>query len=288
MFKLAFSANAFRKYTLKETIRILADIGYEGIEIMADIPHAYPPHLNLKDKEEIRRTLAENHLCVSNINAFMMHAEGDTWHPSWIERDPALRNRRITHTLNCIDLAAELGAPSISTEPGGPLVGMDPTKAASIFLEGLKRVESRARDKNIRVLIEPEPDLLVESSRQFLELFQLLDKEVFGLNFDIGHFYCVGEDPALLVKKLAPYTAHFHLEDIAASRKHHHLMLGSGAIDLKGVLREIEVSGFNGFVTVELYPYEESPVEAAQEAFDYLACRHTIDVDPYSKVRAEA
>ncbi|MBW1645699.1 MAG: sugar phosphate isomerase/epimerase [Deltaproteobacteria bacterium] len=273
MFRLAFSANAFGRYSLPETIGILAGIGYQGIEIMADVPHAYPPHLTGDDRRRLRRALTRNRLAVSNVNAFMLHAEGDTWHPSWIERDPARRRRRVTHTLNCIDLAADLGAPSISTEPGGPLEGMEPAAAVEMFLEGLQSVETRAREQGVRVLIEPEPGLLVENSRQFLALLAELDSEVFGLNFDIGHFYCVGEDPALLVRELAPYTDHFHLEDIAASRKHHHLMPGRGAIDLRGVLREIAASGFNGFVTVELYPYADRPVAAAREAFAWLASR---------------
>ncbi len=270
MFKLAFSTNAFRHFSLKETIRILAEIGYEGVEIMADVPHAYPPQLGPNDKEEIRQALTENRLLVSNINSFMMHAEGDTWHPSWIERDPQLRERRIQHTLSCIDLAADLGAPSISTEPGGPLEGMDTDAAVSLFCQELNLVEERARERGVRVLIEPEPGLLVENSRQFRKLFQFLDPDVFGLNFDIGHFYCVGEDPAFLVNDLAPFTAHFHLEDIASSRKHHHLMPGQGAVDLDGVLGEIRDSGFEGFVTVELYPYEDQAVKAAQQAFEYL------------------
>jgi sugar phosphate isomerase/epimerase len=28
--------------------------------------------------------------------------------------------------------------------------------------------------------------------------------------------------------------------------------------------------GYDGFVTVELYPYQENPVQAASEAFNYL------------------
>jgi sugar phosphate isomerase/epimerase len=28
--------------------------------------------------------------------------------------------------------------------------------------------------------------------------------------------------------------------------------------------------GYDGYVTVELYPYQENPVEAAKEAYDYL------------------
>jgi sugar phosphate isomerase/epimerase len=139
-----------------------------------------------------------------------------------------------------------------------------------LFKEGLAAVEERAGEKGIRILIEPEPDLLIENSSQFLDLFQELDPRVFGINFDIGHFFCVGEDPAELVGKMSSITRHYHLEDIASTRKHHHLQLGTGAIDIPRVLRSIEETGFDGYVTVELYTYEDQPGEAAREAFEYL------------------
>jgi len=268
--KFAFSSNAFRRYSLVDTIRIVADAGYRGIEIMADIPHAFPLHLSGKDIDDIRKALDEHDLEISNINAFMHHADGDTYHPTWIEDDPALRAKRIDYTLRCIALADKLGASTISTEPGGPLDGMSREEGLRIFREGLSAVEGRAREKGVRILIEPEPGLLIENSTQFLELFKDLDPAVFGLNFDVGHFYCVSEAPSDLIRQLKNTFYHFHLEDIAASREHYHLMLGKGAIDLPDVLKTIDGIGFEGFVTVELYTYEEHPEEAAREAFRYL------------------
>jgi sugar phosphate isomerase/epimerase len=268
--KFAFSSNAFLRYDLLETIRIVASVGYQGIEIMADVPHAYPLHLSDADVRAIRVALDANRLAISNINAFMHHADGDTYHPSWIEKDPALRAKRVAYTLGCIDLAEKLGARNISTEPGGPLDGMSREEGMLLFREGLGAVEGRAREKGIRILIEPEPGLLLENSREFLEIFQDLDPEVFGINFDIGHFFCVSEDPAELIKNMKDVIHHFHLEDIAASREHHHLMLGNGAIDIPGVLGTIDTVGFGGFVTVELYTYESQAEEAAREAFRYL------------------
>jgi sugar phosphate isomerase/epimerase len=268
--KPAFSSNAFLRYSLLETIAIVAATGYEGIEIMADVPHAFPLHLTEKDVRKIRTALSNHGLQISNVNAFMHHADGDTYHPSWIERDPALRAKRVDYTLRCIDLAASLGAENISTEPGGPLEGMSRDEGLRLFKEGLAAVEDRAREKGIRILIEPEPDLLIENSRQFLELFKELDPNVFGINFDVGHFFCVGEDPSDLLRSMSEIVHHIHLEDIAPSREHHHLMLGHGAINLPDVLNTIEEIGFTGFVTVELYTYEHAAAEAAREAFEYL------------------
>ena len=43
--KLAFSTNAYLNYSFPEAVRRLARIGYQGVEVMADVPHAWPAYL---------------------------------------------------------------------------------------------------------------------------------------------------------------------------------------------------------------------------------------------------
>src|SRR5579871_4704173 len=123
--KLAFSTNAYLRFSFAEAVRRLAAIGYTGVEIMADVPHAWPAFLLDEQKQALRDALAKNHLAISNINAFMMNAINDRrqryWHPSWIEPDANYRAIRIDHTIRALTLAREIGAPNITTEPGGPV-----------------------------------------------------------------------------------------------------------------------------------------------------------------------
>ena len=72
--KLGFSSNAFRKFPLSEAIEAISQIGYTGIEIMCDAPHAYPPDVTDEYIEEIRSLLKQKGLTVANLNAFMMTA----------------------------------------------------------------------------------------------------------------------------------------------------------------------------------------------------------------------
>jgi sugar phosphate isomerase/epimerase len=269
--QLAFSTNAYLKYSFTEAVTRLARIGYAGVEIMADVPHAWPACLLEEQKQAIRSALTRNGLGIANVNAFMMNAISDPrqryWHPSWIEPDPHYRRIRIDHTRRALTLARELGAPCITTEPGGPVEpGESWTRALKLFVEALKPVAEHAEKEGVLLLIEPEPGLLVETADQFLELMQHLDSPAVGLNFDIGHFYCVGDDPAATVPHLARYIRHFHLEDIAATRVHHHLIPGEGAIDFAGVFRAIRALDYRGWVTIELYPYVDDPDEAARVA----------------------
>jgi sugar phosphate isomerase/epimerase len=274
--KLAFSTNAYLRFSFAEAVRRLAAIGYHGVEVMADVPHAWPAFLLDEQKQAIRQALADNRLAISNINAFMMHAINDPrqryWHPSWIEPDRHYRQIRIDHTRRALTLARELGAACITTEPGGPVEpGGSWSAALRLFVEGLKPVAEHAAHEGVLLLIEPEPGLLIETADQFLELMQHLDSPSVGLNFDIGHFYCVGDDPAATVPRLARYVRHFHLEDIAATRVHHHLIPGEGAIDFAATLRAIHAIGYNGWITVELYPYVDDPDAAAQTAYQRVA-----------------
>jgi sugar phosphate isomerase/epimerase len=273
--KLAFSSNAYMRFSVEETIRRVAAMGYAGIEILADVPHAWPAFLLEERKESIRRTLAECGLEISNINAFMMNAVSDPrqhyWYPSWIEPDKHYRRIRIEHTKRALTLAREIGAKCITTEPGGPLgPGQSWERGAELFVEGLKVVLEHAEKEGVLLLVEPEPGLLVERVDQYLEIASRIDSPALGMNFDIGHAYCVSEEPAEFIPKCAEHIKHFHFEDIAATRVHQHLIPGHGAIDFAATMRAIREIRYDGWITVELYPYIDDPDAAAREALEYV------------------
>jgi sugar phosphate isomerase/epimerase len=271
--RLAFSTNAYLKFSFAEAVRRLAAIGYDGVEIMADVPHAWPACLLDEQKQAIRECLAASGLKISNINAFMMNAIADRrqkyWHPSWIEPDLNYRRVRVDHTIRALTLAREIGAPNITTEPGGPVEkGQSWSAALKLFVEELKPVAEHAEKEGVLLLVEPEPGLLIETAEQFAEFMRHIDSPAVGLNFDIGHFYCVGDEPAPTVHRLKQYIKHFHLEDIAATRVHHHLVPGEGAIDFAATFQAIRDIGYRDWITIELYPYVDDPDAAARTALE--------------------
>ena len=169
------------------------------------------------------------------------------------------------------NLRFELGAPHITTEPGGHLTPEQNWKdAAKIFYEELMPCVELAEKLDVGLLIEPEPELLIETFGQYLEFMDKIDSPAVGLNFDVGHAYCVSEDPQDWVAKMAKHTRHYHFEDIAKTRVHKHLIPGHGAIDFDATLKAIAATDYRGWLTVELYPYIENPDDAATEAFAYL------------------
>ena len=54
-------------YPLDETIRRIARIGYDGIEIGAASPHAYPDYLDKSRRTQIKSVLQGNGIALSSM-----------------------------------------------------------------------------------------------------------------------------------------------------------------------------------------------------------------------------
>jgi len=265
-----YSTNAFVKFSLFESLEKIAALGFKGVEIMGDRPHLYPPDFAPEDMDRIKKTLERLNLKVTNLNSFTLFAVGDTYLPSWIEPQKERRQIRIQHTLDCLKAAHELACTNISVPPGGPPANMPRDAAMARFHQGLEQVIPLAEELGIRILVEPEPDLLIENTPEFKLFIKDVQSSAVGINFDIGHFYCAGEDPAAAFEELFQWVGHVHLEDIAPSRVHNHLIAGLGAINFAEIFTTMRRLNYQGDISLELYPYVDTPASAGQQSLEYL------------------
>lgn len=266
-----YSTNAFVKFALTDAIHRIAALGFRGVEIMCDRPHLYPPEYDADALAEVRRAVSDAGLKITNLNGFTLFAVGNTHLPSWIESNESRRRIRIQHTLDCIRVAVALGCPHVSVPPGGPLAGMGRAAAVSLFYKGLEEVIPEAERCGVRLLIEPEPELLIENTAQAVSFMKEIRSPAVGINFDIGHFFCVGEDPSAAFETLARWVGHVHVEDIAATRAHVHLIPGQGDIAFQKVFETMARLGYAGDICLELYPCTDRPEAAGRESMVHLA-----------------
>src|SRR5438309_11247144 len=122
--KLAFSTNAYTRFTLDEAVRGIQRAGFDGVEILADVPHAYPDAIDDRLVGEVRKTLAETGLAVSNINCncsfgYWKDAPSEPYfEPSLISRNPRHRADRTRMILKTLEFAKQIGAENISINSG--------------------------------------------------------------------------------------------------------------------------------------------------------------------------
>lgn len=267
---LGYSTNAFVRFSVLEAVEKIGRLGFRGVEIMCDRPHLYPPDYGEENLTRLKTVIDDQGLKVTNLNSFTLFAVGDTYLPSWIEPQEERREIRIQHTLECLKVADFFGCKNISVPPGGPVGEISREKAMTLFHRGLEMVTPLAQELGIKILVEPEPDLLMENTREFKEFIVDVKSPAIGVNFDIGHFFCAGEDPRVAFEELFEWIGHVHLEDIAPDRVHNHLILGQGAIQFTEIFQTMLRLGYQGDVSLELYPYVDAPEEAGRESLEYL------------------
>ena len=171
--KTGFSTNAFTGFSLFNAIEIISDIGYKGIEIVVDEPHAFLP-LTSNEIKKIWNLLNEKELSVSNLNANTVigwHSENkikEKFEPSLSNINESLRKWRINYTKKAIDMANELNAPSVCVTSGiknNERFEME----MKLFGESLFEVLEYAEKSHVKIGIEYEPDLLISVSNEMLQ-----------------------------------------------------------------------------------------------------------------------
>src|SRR5262245_1559169 len=123
-------------YPIKDTIERIAAIGYDGIEIGAASPHAYPDYLDSKRRQEIRRTLEANKLALSS----MLPAPGGGPGFNAASPRPEERANTIDQYKKVVDLCADLGGKTVLYVAGWQVFGTTREEAWNWSREALAAI----------------------------------------------------------------------------------------------------------------------------------------------------
>ena len=177
-----------------------------------------------------------------------------------------------------VDVAAILGAPGMrhditySIKPGE--IGLHTFEAAlPRIAQGVRAVTEYAASKGIRTMTENHGYISQDSVR-IEKLLTAVAHPNFGVLLDLGNFYCVDEDSAQAVGRLAPYAFHAHAKDFHIksgngvnpgegwfmSRGGNYLrgaIIGHGDVPLLQAIRALKRSGYDGVLSVEFEGMED-------------------------------
>jgi sugar phosphate isomerase/epimerase len=120
----------------------------------------------------------------------------------------------------------------------------------------LKQSVKIARDHGVILALENHIDY---TSAEILEILERVDSDALKVNFDTGNTLRMMEDPVAAARRLGPYTVATHTKDVAACRHvrpeewyfFSSVPVGTGLIDIPGVVRALAESGYQGVLAVE-------------------------------------
>ena len=181
------------------------------------------------------------------------------------------RERRLIFLCQAVDIARELGADAVSFWSGKATDQGPPEILMERLVEGCSRLADYAQTRNVRLAFEPEPGMFIDTMAQFAKLFEAMRSRCFGLTLDLGHLHCQGEEPiADHIRQWRDILWNVHLEDMRRGI-HEHLMFGEGEMAFPPLFQALADIDYQGGIHVELSRHGHDAVNAAKQAWAYLA-----------------
>jgi len=285
VFRLAYNTNGLAHHRLLDAMRLVAELGYEGIAITPDVGILDPYAASDELIEDARGWANELGLAVSIETGARYLLDAQRKHfPTLMEEDAADRARRIDFLKRCIDLAQSLSGEVVSFWAGRSPEGVvgdsrESNHDAAVvernwerLTSGVRELITHARERGVSIAFEPEPGMFLERPAGYEELVERLgaDGDALGLCLDVGHLHCTGDLPeADIIRRYGNRLLQVHLDDIKDGL-HVHRMFGEGDLDLPAVVDALLEVGFDGLAAVELSRDSHRGPEAAAEAFQHL------------------
>jgi L-ribulose-5-phosphate 3-epimerase len=284
VFRLAYNTNGLSHHRILDALRLLHDLGYEGVAITPDASCLDPFHPRDGEAQAVRSLARDLGLVLAVETGARFLLDPRRKHrPTLLEESASDRARRADFVARSIDLASELGAGVVSIWSGVAPSGVrgdsdedeDPRDRERVWdrlCAEIPPLLRRAGERGVRLAFEPEPGMFVERPAGYHELVRRLgvEGETLGLCLDVGHLLVTGDLPVGdVIRRSSSRLVHVHLDDIAGG-VHEHRMFGEGDLDLAEALDALAEVDYAGLAAVELSRDAHRGAQAAEEAMGHL------------------
>lgn len=188
--------------------------------------------------------------------------------------DPEHFDYAVTELEKAIEIAAEVGAPSVITFTGMRFDGMDEEKATADCIRAWKKVLPLAEKNGITLVLEHlnsrddshpmkgHPGYFGDDVDHCVDMIKEIGSENFKLLFDIYHVSIMNGDIIRRIRQYHDYIGHYH----TAGNPGRAEMDDSQEINYPAIMREILKTGYTGYVAQEFIPDWDDPALALRHA----------------------
>jgi len=255
MIPLSCSTCCFRgrgKDEIEETLLYAPKAGYRCIALGG--PFTWEPGLiQWLDKDLLRRTLSRNHVKLSEV-----------WTPPIPTESPEKAEVGAEQIAISGEFATRFGC-SMLVQTGGTRTegGIENT------IYGLKSLMEKIEHKPLKVCLEPHVKSQILEIEDYDRIFEEIKSDKLGITVDTGHFHTAGIDFISLIRKYPHLIWNIHLKDHIGAQS---VPIGSGEIDVEGLIRELRRIGYKGLFVIELEVMDpENAPTYVNEAFRYMS-----------------
>lgn len=223
--KLGFVSAILDNDTFEKMIDFASVHGFECVEVAcwpkgkAERRYAGVSHIDVSDLDDDKVAYIKNYCKDKNVEISSL-----AYYPNTMDPDLEKRAVYIEHLHKLIDASAKLGVNMVTT-----FIGRDPKKTVSQNLELVKEIwpsiVKHAEEQKVRIAIENCPMLFTEdewpggqnimtSPANWRKVFEILDSEYVGINYDPSHFVWQQIDYIRPIYEFRDKIFHVHYKDI--------------------------------------------------------------------------
>lgn len=256
--------------------RVLAEMRDVGLSATETGPEGFLP------SEPAQMTALLGSFGLSCVGSFVPAVLHDATH------DPA------TDIEGPLDALVACGAEILVLAAATGFAGYDSRPALddvqwSTLLGNLDRLSEIAAGRGILAVLHPHVGTMVENRS---EVHRVLDGSAVQLCLDTGHLLIGGTDPVQLAREIPDRVSHAHLKDVDAAmaarvqageityteavRAGIYTPLGSGDVDIAGLVGALRANGYDGWFVMEQdtildrEPTDEGPVSDVRASVAFL------------------
>jgi sugar phosphate isomerase/epimerase len=247
----------FYRQSLSNSLRQIAEAGYELVELSCGAPHIDLSDLGPDQRRHLRRDLERHQLrCVST---------------NPVELNPISGNRALSNVTHAqyraaIELSAELGADSVVVIAGrqNPLIPMPAASAKDLLAGQLERLATISQPLGVTLALESVPFGFLQSARAVSAFIRQSGIDGLGIALDCANSFFAGADPAEAARASGELTRLVHVSD-SWSDRWAHTSVGRGAIDFGAFADALRAIAYSGTTVYELVDGEDPAPRLAED-----------------------
>jgi xylose isomerase len=236
-------------------------------------------HINENNVDEIKKYIKKYDLKVSMIIPDIF-AQARWGNGTFTSNDPKIRKDAINEVKKYMDIAPELGCDLLDLWFGQDgydySFQMDYIKSWNLLIDGIKECANYRKDVRLGLeykIKEPRTHCIVATVGKTLLLLREINMDNVGLVLDVGHGFVAYENVAesiALAKMFGNKLFQLHLNDNYRLWDDDMMVSSVHVIEYLELLYWLKKTGYNGWYSLDIYPYRENGVEAANESIGWL------------------
>ncbi|MCI0738780.1 MAG: sugar phosphate isomerase/epimerase [Gemmataceae bacterium] len=264
--RYAICNETFEGWDHAKVCKHVADLGYQGLEIA---PFTLAPRITDVSATARQKLRAEAEACgltIVGLHWLLAKTEG----LQLTSPDLAVRQRTADYLGELARCTRDLGGDLMVF--GSPAQRRIPTghtkeQATDFAIDTFRRAASAFGDFNVKLCLEPlsppEADF-INTIAEALAILRQLSHPQFALHLDVKAMSTDDAPTPDLVRRHGKQAGHFHAND--ANRRGP----GFGATDFIPIFEALQDSGYDGWVSVEVFDYSPDPITIARESIRYM------------------